>query len=88
MLAAGVAIPTVIVEGTPTDVDRYLVSALWKTDGAGPSVADVIAWRRCLYERGEDFASHKAACYYWLCEHLPEYPPLLPMHRSSIADHK
>jgi hypothetical protein len=44
MLIATVAIPTVIVEGTPADVDRYLVSALWEAGGVRPSIADVTAW--------------------------------------------
>ena len=77
MLKATASIPTVIVKGTPQDVDSYLMSALWSEEGSHPSIPDVLAWRYCLYERGDDFASHKVACYYWLCEHMPEPPPLL-----------
>ncbi|HEY2020165.1 hypothetical protein [Paraburkholderia sp.] len=75
MLTQAQSIPTIIVSGTPVDVDRYLVSTLWAAAGPHPSVIDVFCWRRKLHERGDDFAPHEAACYYWLCEHKAGFQP-------------
>ncbi|MGF6447070.1 hypothetical protein [Paraburkholderia youngii] len=75
MLTESLAIPTVIVNGTPIEVDKYLMAALWTADGAHASVMDVAQWRERLRERGDDFASHEAACYYWLCENRAGCPP-------------
>jgi hypothetical protein len=68
-------IPAIIVEGTPAQVDDYLIAELWRADGPHPSLPEVVAWRHCLLGRGEDFSSHEAACYYWLCEQLAGCPP-------------
>ncbi|GAB7522518.1 hypothetical protein [Paraburkholderia sp. 2C] len=34
-------------------------------------------WVTVLRERGDDFASHAAACSYWLYEHAADFPELL-----------
>lgn len=61
-------VPEVIANGTPIEVDKYLASALWQTDGPLQTFMDVVAWRLHLHQRGDDFSSHVVACYYWLCE--------------------
>jgi hypothetical protein len=75
MLIEGQSIPTIIVSGTPAEVDRYLMSTLWAPESSHPSVFEVMAWRQRLHARGDDFSSHEAACYYWLCEHRAGVPP-------------
>ena len=81
MLTIGQQIPEVIANGTPIEVDGFLISALWPANGPTLAFMDVVAWRRCLHERGEDFASHGIACYYWMCENRTRCPPglFLPM---------
>ena len=71
----GHQIPAVIASGTPAEVDNYLTSALWPADGATLAFTDVVAWRQFLHTRGDDFASHVIACYYWLCENRVLCPP-------------
>ncbi|CAG9229152.1 hypothetical protein PSAB6_50141 [Paraburkholderia sabiae] len=68
-------LPAVLISGTPEEVDRYLVEVLWGTPGPAPSMDDVVRWIGCLHKRGDDFGSHQAACYYWLCEHRAGCPP-------------
>jgi len=71
-------IPAVIATGTPLEVDRYLVAALWVAEGCRPSLSDVADWLECLQRRREEFMPHESAC--WLCEHRAGYPPWLYPH--------
>ncbi|MFM0224156.1 hypothetical protein [Paraburkholderia dipogonis] len=61
-----IALSVVITEGTPAEVDSFLLAALWTGKGRAPSVQQVIEWKRFLQQRGDDFASHAIACFYWL----------------------
>jgi hypothetical protein len=68
--AGPVAIPAIIISGSPIEVDRYLVVTLWTGEEPKPSVRTVTEWVNILHERGDDFASHASACHYWLFEQM------------------
>jgi len=65
--------PEVFLLGTPTEVDRFLASRLSDESGTHPEAHVVVNWIRLLMARGNGFASHAAACHYWLYEHYPGY---------------
>jgi hypothetical protein len=65
--------PTEIVSGGPAEADRFLVAALWSSEPGTVPVEHVRHWADLLRRRGDDFASHAAACQYWLYEHPAGY---------------
>jgi hypothetical protein len=75
--------PLVILTGSPEEADRFLTSALWRDTGMFVSVPGVLGWADVLRERGSDFASHAAACHYWLHEHTENVPAVLQAWRRE-----
>jgi hypothetical protein len=69
--------PLVILTGSPEEADRFLMSALWGDSDTFVSVLGVLGWANVLRERGSDFASHAAACHYWLYERAANVPAVL-----------
>src|ERR1700754_3100474 len=69
--------PLVILTGSPEEADRFLMSALWGDSDTFVSVLGVLGWADVLRGRGSDFASHAAACYYWLYENTANVPAIL-----------
>ncbi|WP_234774794.1 hypothetical protein [Paraburkholderia tropica] len=59
--------------GSPAEADRFLVTYLWGDTECQLSPGLVMHWVWLLHGRGEDFASHAAACHYWLYEHYQGY---------------
>ncbi|MDE1141119.1 hypothetical protein WCQ02_20100 [Paraburkholderia tropica] len=65
--------PAALKRGSTTEADQFLVTNLW---GASESLLPphtVMHWAKLLHDRGVDFASHAAACHYWLYEHYRGY---------------
>jgi hypothetical protein len=56
--------PEELLTGSPGQADAYLMNALWKSMSGTLPVEWVVHWRDLLRERGEEFASHTAACQY------------------------
>jgi hypothetical protein len=69
--------PLVILTGSPEEADRFLMSALWGDCDTFVSVPRVLGWADVLRQRGSDFASHAAACHYWLYERTANVPAVL-----------
>ncbi|GAB2920853.1 hypothetical protein GCM10027093_69520 [Paraburkholderia jirisanensis] len=58
--------PEELLTGTPRQADAFLMNALWKSTAGALPVEWVVHWRDLLRGRGDEFASHMAACQYWL----------------------
>jgi hypothetical protein len=69
--------PLVILTGSPEEADRFLMSALWGDSDTFVSVPGVLGWADVLRARGSEFASHAAACHYWLHERTANVPSIL-----------
>ena len=69
--------PLVILAGSPEEADRFLMSALWGDSDPFVSVLGVLGWADVLRGRGSEFASHAAACHYWLYERTANVPSIL-----------
>ncbi|MBI0325782.1 hypothetical protein [Burkholderia plantarii] len=67
------ACPDILMTGTPDAVDTYLVRRFREGGPDAPAPHMVVNWLRVLKTRGEPFASHVAACHYWLYEHRRGY---------------
>jgi hypothetical protein len=81
--------PLVILTGSPEEADRFLMSALWSDSDTFASVVGVLGWADVLRERGSDFASHAAACHYWLYERTANEPAVLQAwKRERNARHR
>jgi hypothetical protein len=65
--------PPDLLCGTPEIADRYLVWALFGESEAYLFAWYVLHWADIVQARGDDFASHAAACHYWLYEHCRGY---------------
>ncbi|MCP3711663.1 hypothetical protein M3I54_32730 [Paraburkholderia sp. CNPSo 3274] len=71
--------PPVLVNGSPSEADRFLVAVLFGDHEDSLPVQYVLTWVKLLHARGDDFASHAATCHYWLYEHHCGYT----IHRPS-----
>jgi hypothetical protein len=67
--------PAVLVNGSPKDAARFLVSVLCHEQGNPVPVAYVLNWMQLMHVRGPDFAPHAATCDDWLHEHSSDYRP-------------
>jgi hypothetical protein len=65
--------PAEVLSVSPEEADRFLVAALWSSAPGTVPVDHVRHWAEVLRGRGDDFASHAAACQYWLYEHPAGY---------------
>jgi hypothetical protein len=65
--------PPVLLSGSPREADRYLVAVLFGAHENSVPVRYVLNWVKLLHARGDTFASHAAACHYWLYEHHSGY---------------
>lgn len=65
--------PLALKSGTALDADRFLMTYLWGASERLLPPRIVMRWAALMHERGEDFASHAAACHYWLYEHYQGY---------------
>jgi hypothetical protein len=60
--------PAVLLSGSVAEADNFLSAVLWKCDSAKVAVGYVSHWASIMRGRGVEFASHAAACQYWLYE--------------------
>ncbi|RQM46509.1 hypothetical protein EHZ19_18495 [Paraburkholderia bannensis] len=65
--------PLALKSGSPLVADRFLMTYLWGASECLLPPGTVMHWAVLLHERGDDFASHAAACHYWLYEHYQGY---------------
>jgi hypothetical protein len=65
--------PAEVLSGSPVEADQFLVAALWNTAPGTLPADHVRHWADVLRGRGDDFASHAAACQYWLYERPAGY---------------
>jgi hypothetical protein len=77
--------PSALIVGTPEEADHFLVSALWGPSEGMLPIGSVMHWARLLHDRGDDFASHAAACHYWLYEHYKGYKHDAPESSAAHA---
>ena len=76
--------PSVVVHGSPSESDHFLMAVLSGEQENLVPVRYVLNGVRLLQARADDFASHAATCHYWLCERHCGYTPTGPVRTGSL----
>ncbi len=75
--------PLALKCGSAAEADQFLMAHLWGASECLLPPGTVMHWAKLLHGRGDEFASHAAACHYWLYEHYKGYD-----HNGPVCTHQ